>query len=72
LALKGQIPRAIGEYEKALSLEPVSGAAHLGLGSALEAQGRHQDAIVHLQKAAQSADTNAAEAAREALQSIGR
>jgi tetratricopeptide (TPR) repeat protein len=51
-------------------LEPGLGAAHLGLAAALEAQGEHSEAISHLQKAAQSSDTTAAQAARDALRSL--
>jgi predicted CXXCH cytochrome family protein len=70
LALKGQMDQAAGYYRRALALNADSGAAHLGLASALEAQGQHAEAILHLQKAAQSSDATSAQAAREALQSL--
>lgn len=70
LALKGQIGQAIWRYRQAILRKPELGAAHLGLASALEAQGLRAEAISHLKKAAQSPDTAAAEAARQALQSL--
>lgn len=70
LALRGRAGQAISHYQQVLALEPGSGAAHLGLASALDSQGRRREAIDHLNQAARSADASAAQAAREALQSL--
>jgi Tfp pilus assembly protein PilF len=51
-----QVDRAIDDLQAAVALDPTSAHAHLVLGSALEAKGRHQEAFSAYQQAADLAD----------------
>jgi tetratricopeptide (TPR) repeat protein len=47
---QGRIDEAIGEYEKAIALDPALDAARLGLGEALTQQGKFDEAVEQFSK----------------------
>ena len=48
---RGEVPRAIEQYRRALEVKPGSADAHTNLGNALLALGRRDEALVHLREA---------------------
>jgi len=69
---KGQAQLAVPHYREAVRIQPESGRAHLGLGTALAAAGDLTGAFPHLQKAAADADPGVRQEAAQALRQIGK
>jgi hypothetical protein len=66
-------PRGVAQFFAAIGgIQPESGRAHLGLGSALVAVGDLAGAIPHLEKAAADSDPAVREAAAQTLPSVGK
>jgi tetratricopeptide (TPR) repeat protein len=72
LAMGGKTQAALEHYRAALEIEPANLPAHLGMGSALASLSRTEQAVPHLEKAAESPDPQIRQAAGEALRAIGR
>jgi tetratricopeptide (TPR) repeat protein len=53
LSTQGRLPEAIGEFGRALQLNPDYGEAHCKLGNALLREGKMQEAIGHYERALQ-------------------
>ena len=72
LMAKGQAQVALAHYREAVRIQPESGRAHLGLGSALVVARDLAGAIPHLQKAAADSDPAVREGAVRMLRQIGK
>ena len=58
LASRGRLDEAIGEFRRALSLDPDAAATHWHLGAALASTGSNDEALVHLRRSAELAPGN--------------
>jgi len=65
---KNNLPEAAREYQAALSLQD-SARVHLRLGTVLSAQGKKDEAAIHLRAAANSSDPNISKQALRASKS---
>ncbi|MBV8846046.1 MAG: tetratricopeptide repeat protein [Bryobacterales bacterium] len=68
---QGKIEPAVQEYERAITLQPNFGRAHLDLGSLLAESGDVRAALPHLQEAAASPDPAVSTEAHQMLHQIG-
>ena len=69
---KGQAHAALEHYREAVRIQPDSGRAHLGLGSALAATGDLAGAVPYLQKAVAGSDPAAREGVAQILRQLGK
>jgi tetratricopeptide (TPR) repeat protein len=69
--VKRQAQAALPHYREAVRIQPESGRAHLGLGSALAMTGDLAGAVPHLRKAAAGSDPAVREAAAQILRKLG-
>jgi Flp pilus assembly protein TadD len=70
LLSRGNVQRAVTQYEDAIRIRPDYGRAHYDLGAALADKGDVAGAVPHLQKAAASPQQAVREEAIQALQQL--
>jgi Flp pilus assembly protein TadD len=71
LTAKEQASAALPHYREAVRIDPESGRARLGLGTALALTGDQRGAVEQLRKAATAADAQVRESAAALLQELG-